>query len=152
MSKNKVIIGIDPGLERVGFSILKNKRIINFGVITTNKNSEFEERIKIIGLDIKEILEIYKPDIMIIEKLFFIKNITNGIEVAHARGVIIYEAIKRNIKIIDKHPKDVKMSICGYGNATKKQVQLQVKKIFNLKEIPKPDDSADAIAIAYCGF
>ncbi len=148
------IIGIDPGYAIVGFGILEyvgNKfKVIDFGAITTQAGVSFEERLKIIYDDLAYVLDKYKPDQMGIEKLFFTTNQKTGIDVAQARGVIVLSAVERKIIIGEYTPLQVKQSVVGYGKAEKKQVQEMTRQILSLKEVPKPDDTADALAIAIC--
>lgn len=146
------IIGIDPGYAIVGFGVLdyigNDFHVVKFGAITTQAHTPFDLRIKTIYDDMCEILDEYKPDEMGIEKLFFNTNQKTGIDVAQARGVIILSAIKRGIKIREYTPLQVKQAVVGYGRAEKKQVQELTRSILRLKEVPKPDDTADALALA----
>lgn len=148
------IIGIDPGYAIVGFGILDyvgNKfKVIDFGAITTQAGVSFDERLKIIYDDLTYVLDKYKPDQMGIEKLFFTTNQKTGIDVAQARGVILLSAVERKLIIGEYTPLQVKQSVVGYGKAEKKQVQEMTRQILSLKEVPKPDDTADALAIAIC--
>ncbi len=146
------ILGIDPGYAIVGYGILDYSanrfEVVGFGAITTEADMSFTKRLEVIYNDMCRILDLYKPDEMGIEKLFFNTNQKTGIDVAQARGVTILPAIQRNIPIYEYTPLQVKSSIVGYGRAEKKQVQEMTKSILRLKEIPKPDDTADAVAIA----
>ena len=146
------IIGIDPGYAIVGFGILDYDRnefsVVDFGAITTPAGSPFELRLKSIYDDMCEILDTYKPDEMGIEKLFFNTNQKTGIDVAQARGVTLLPAIERGIKISEYTPLQVKQSVVGYGRAEKKQVQELTRSILRLSKVPKPDDTADGLAIA----
>lgn len=148
------IIGIDPGYAIVGFGVLDyqgNKfGIVEFGAITTPAGQPFEQRLKTIYDDLSYVLDKYKPDAMAIEKLFFNTNQKTVIDVAQARGVISLCAVERNIEIAEYTPLQVKQSVVGYGKAEKKQVQELTRQILSLKEVPKPDDTADALAIAIC--
>lgn len=143
------ILGIDPGLATIGFSFLQEKKLIDFGVITTPSGLEFSQRLVQINEDISELLEAFQPDLVAVEQLFFVQNVTNGLAVAHARGVLLHAFASRGIPLLEVSPKDVKLAVCGYGNAEKRQVQYAIQKIFQLPQIPKPDDAADAIAVAY---
>lgn len=148
------IIGIDPGYAIVGYGILdyigSNFKVINFGAITTEAGAPFEERLKTIYDDLTYVLDKYKPDQMGIEKLFFTTNQKTGIDVAQARGIIMLSAVQRMITIGEYTPLQVKQSVVGYGKAEKKQVQEMTRQILCLKDVPKPDDTADALAIAIC--
>ncbi|MBR1423628.1 MAG: crossover junction endodeoxyribonuclease RuvC [Ruminococcus sp.] len=146
------ILGIDPGYAIVGYGVLDYVgsvfSVVGFGAVTTPADLSFEKRLKMIYDDITEIIETYKPDEMGIEKLFFNTNEKTAIDVAQARGVTLLPAIMRGIPIYEYTPLQVKSSIVGYGRAEKKQVQEMTKTMLHLKEIPKPDDTADAVAIA----
>lgn len=146
------ILGIDPGTAIVGYSIVdfKNNKLdlIKYGCIYTDKNLAMEDRLLQIFDELEEIIKIYSPEFMAVEELFFFKNNKTVISVGQARGVIILAGKKQNLQIESYTPLQVKMGITGYGKADKKQVQLMVQKILKLDEIPKPDDAADAIAVA----
>ena len=146
------IIGIDPGYAIVGFGVLdyigNDFHAVNFGAITTDAHTPFDLRLKTIYDDMCQVLDEYKPDEMGIEKLFFNTNQKTGIDVAQARGVILLSAIERGIKIREYTPLQVKQAVVGYGRAAKKQVQELTRSILRLKEVPKPDDTADALALA----
>lgn len=149
-----IILGIDPGYGLVGFGVIEkiegNIKVLDFGCITTPKEKKLSERLEIISQCMKILIDKWKPDEIAIEKLFFNKNITTGIPVAQARGVIILSAQERNIPIYQYTPQNIKMAITGMGNADKHQMQFMVKTLLGLKEIPKPDDAADALAVALC--
>lgn len=146
------ILGIDPGTAIVGYSILdfdKNKfNLIEYGCIYTDKTLLMEDRLCKIFDELEEIIKKYNPEYMAVEELFFFKNNKTVISVGQARGVILLAGKRNGLKVDSYTPLQVKMGITGYGKADKKQVQLMVKKILNLSEIPKPDDAADAIAVA----
>lgn len=148
------ILGIDPGYATIGWGVLDfdNMRFnaVKYGAITTSADTPFEKRINEIYDDMCVILDKFRPDCMSIEKLFFNDNITTGIDVAHARGVIMLSAVQRDVKIYEYMPLQIKAAVTGYGYAEKHQVQEMVKNILNLKSVPKPDDTADALAIAIC--
>ncbi len=149
-----IILGIDPGLAIVGWSVIEtvrgNSRPIAFGSIKTPAHTLVESRLAIIENDLTEIIKKYKPDEMAVEELFFNTNITTGIAVAEARGVIICTAYKHGIKISEYTPLQVKQAVVGYGKAEKHQVIAMVTSILKLPAPPKPDDVADAVAIALC--
>lgn len=146
------IIGIDPGYAIVGWGVLEfdNTRfnVVKYGSITTQPETSFDRRLAEIYDDLGVILEKFRPDCMSIEKLYFNSNITTGIDVAQARGVIMLAAVQRRIRIFEYTPLQVKMAVTGYGRAEKHQVQEMTKNILRLKDIPKPDDTADALALA----
>lgn len=149
-----VILGIDPGFAIVGWSVIEaingNIRPIAFGAITTPAHTDIEARLYMIERDLTSVIEKYKPDEMAIEELFFNTNITTGIAVAEARGVIICTAHKLGLKISEYTPLQVKQAVVGYGRAEKKQVIAMVTSLLKLEKPPKPDDTADAVAIAIC--
>ena len=149
-----VILGIDPGLAIVGWGVIESNRgkirPLAYGAITTPAHTDIEARLLMIRNDLKDIIERYKPDEMAIEELFFNTNITTGIAVAEARGVILCTAHERGVKISEYTPLQVKQAVVGYGKAEKHQVISMVTSILKLKAPPKPDDTADAIAIAIC--
>ena len=148
------IIGIDPGFAIVGYGIVDydgyNFKTVAYGAITTEAGTPFPERLKIIFDDIGTLLSRYKPDSMAIEKLYFNTNTTTAIEVAEARGVILLAAKLSGVNIAEYTPLQVKQSITGYGKAEKQQVIEMVKTFLSLKAAPKPDDTADALALAIC--
>lgn len=149
-----IILGIDPGYGLVGFGIIEKTggdiKVLDFGCISTPKEKKLSERLEIISQCMHILIEKWKPEVMAIEKLFFNKNITTGIPVAQARGVIILAAQEKNIPIYQYTPQNIKMALTGMGNADKKQMQFMVKTVLGLKEAPKPDDAADALAVAIC--
>ena len=148
------IIGIDPGYAIVGFGVIEYERqvfnVIDYGAITTDADTEFNTRLLEIYDDTCLIFDRYKPDAMAIERLYFTSNQKTAIAVAEARGIVLLAARQRNIEIFEYTPLQVKSSVTGYGKAVKKQVQELTKNILKLPEIPKPDDTADALAIAVC--
>lgn len=149
-----IILGIDPGLAIVGWGIIEsergNVRPIAYGAITTPAHTDIEARLLMIQNDLETIIKKYKPDEMAVEELFFNTNITTGIAVAEARGVIICTAHKLGVKINEYTPLQVKQAVVGYGKAEKHQVISMVTSILKLPKPPKPDDTADAVAIAIC--
>lgn len=148
------ILGIDPGYAIVGFGVLEYDGYkftpVHFGAITTEAKTDFNVRLKTIYDDMNTVLTTFKPDVMAIEKLFFNTNQKTGIDVAQARGVILLSAINENIPVFEYTPLQVKQSVVGYGRAEKPQVMDMTKRILGLASVPKPDDTADALAIAIC--
>ncbi|HLM83860.1 MAG TPA: crossover junction endodeoxyribonuclease RuvC [Candidatus Bathyarchaeia archaeon] len=148
------ILGIDPGTATTGWAVVeeikKNPRLVACGCVNTSKLKSDAERLVEIGRDIQTLVKKYKPDEAAIEDLFFFNNQKTAITVAQARGVVLYELKKNKLPIESYTPLQVKQALTGYGRADKKQIQLMVKNILNLKCIPKPDDAADAVAIAIC--
>lgn len=149
-----VILGVDPGYAIVGFGVLKyeNKRfsVIDFGAITTDAGKDFPDRLKDIYDDLSYLFDRYKPDVMSVEKLFFNTNQKTAIDVAQARGVILLAAKNAGARICEYTPLQVKQSVVGYGRAEKKQVQEMTRQLLGLSAVPKPDDTADALAMAIC--
>lgn len=148
------VLGIDPGIAIVGYSILdfeNNKfKLIEYGCVTTSSTSPLTERLKFIYMEMENIIREFKPQDMAIEELFFNKNVKTAITVAQARGVEILSGINNGLSVYEYTPLQVKQGIVGYGRADKFQVQQSVKNLLRLDHIPKPDDAADAIAIAIC--
>lgn len=149
-----IIFGIDPGYAIVGFGVVEytgNKfRTINFGSIITDPKNTFPERLKIVYDELTILLDKYKPDCIAIEELFFNKNVKTAINVGQARGVQLLAAINTGAQVYEYTPLQIKQGVVGYGRAEKKQVQEMVRVILGLKQVPKPDDTADALAVAIC--
>ncbi len=149
-----IILGIDPGFAIVGVGIIEYKgnkfRVIDYFAITTKAHTPIEQRLKIIYDSINETIEKYKPDYMAVEELFFNNNAKTAISVGQARGVILLSAVNAGVPFFEYTPLQVKQAVAGYGRADKGQVQQMVKAILNLQSVPKPDDVADALAIAVC--
>lgn len=146
------VLGIDPGTAIVGYGIVdyteRKYETIDYGCILTDKKLDLDERLLIIFNQLEELIKRYNPQYIAIEELFFFKNSKTVISVGQARGVIVLAGIKNGLKVTGYTPLQVKMGITGYGKADKRQVQEMVQKILKLEEIPKPDDAADALAIA----
>ena len=146
------IIGIDPGTGILGFGVIdvaKGKlSMVDAGVITTPSHTPLDERLEDIFDNLTEIIAETKPDVMSIEKLFFAQNVTTAMSVSHARGVAMLTGRKAKLAIAEYTPLQIKQTLTGYGKADKKQVQEMVRIHLNLKEVPKPDDCADALAAA----
>jgi len=151
------IIGIDPGLATTGWSVVdfdkkRNISLVDYGAIFTEKGIDLKDRLKDIYHDMHELIEKFKPDVSGMETLLFCNNAKTAIAVGEARGVVLLTFSEYNLPLYEFTPLQVKSSITGYGKAKKKQVQENVKMICNLDEIPKPDDAADAIAVAIACF
>ena len=148
------ILGIDPGVATVGFGVIEaqagRQQMIQYGAITTPAGQPLATRLVQIENDMTELIRQLKPDEIAIEELFFSKNITTGIAVAHGRGVILCTAERLGVPIFEYTPMQVKQAVAGYGLADKKQVMDMTKRLLKLKAVPKPDDAADALAIAIC--
>lgn len=149
-----IILGIDPGTATTGFGLIKKEgqkfSMLDYGCILTPAKTALHDRLETIFEELSELIEKYQPDHLAVEELFFATNAKTAISVAQARGVILLSGKKKNISIFEYTPLEVKMALTGYGKADKKQIQQMVKTILSLREIPKPDDAADALAIALC--
>ena len=148
------ILGIDPGVAIVGFGIIESDRnvqqLVRCGVITTPAHTQLSYRLHSIYTDLTDLIKAFKPDAIAVEELFFNTNITTGISVAQARGVILLACYESGVPVFEYTPLQVKQAVVGYGRAEKGQVQQMTKAILGLSEVPKPDDTADALAIAIC--
>ena len=148
------ILGIDPGIATIGFGLVESERgqvhMVTYGAITTPAGLPLSRRLLQIDRDMEELIGQLKPDVISIEELFFNTNITTGIAVAHGRGVILCAAERCGIPLYEYTPSQVKQAVVGYGKAEKRQVMQMVKMILKLKAVPRPDDAADALALAIC--
>lgn len=148
------ILGIDPGYATVGFGMIESNRtehrLLQYGTITTPAGMAFSRRLSMIYDDMIQLLETLQPDVLSIEELFFGHNVTTGIGVAHGRGVILLVAEKKNVPVFEYTPMQVKQAVCGYGKAEKHQVMDMTRRLLKMKEVARPDDAADAIALALC--
>lgn len=148
------ILGIDPGIAIVGFGLIESNRgsvrMLQYGAVTTEAGLPLATRLVQIENDMTALISQLKPDEIAVEELFFSKNITTGIAVAHGRGVILCTAERLCVPIFEYTPMQVKQAVAGYGLADKKQVMDMTKRLLKLKAVPKPDDAADALAIAIC--
>ncbi len=149
-----IVLGVDPGIATIGFGLVLSEggaqSAIRYGVIRTPSGLPLSCRLSAIYDDFNEIIRQYKPDVAVVEELFFNTNLKTGISVAHGRGVLLLATYQNGIPIHEYTPLQVKQSVAGYGKADKKQVQEMVKRLLRLDMIPKPDDAADALAIALC--
>lgn len=150
-----IILGIDPGLATMGYGVIEathgNFAVVDYGVVTTPKECTLPERLVQLEEGVRELIETFKPQNIAIEELFFSKNITTGIPVAEARGVILLTAVKALDKEVYEYtPNQIKQAITGYGGADKVQMMHMVQALLRLKSIPRPDDAADALAVALC--
>ena len=148
------ILGIDPGYGITGFGLVEADRnqfaLLRCGTITTPADMEMSRRLLEIARDMRTLLDLIQPDMVAIEELFFNTNITTGIQVAQARGVILAACAERGLTPVSYTPSQVKQAVVGYGKAEKKQVMEMTRMMLSLKTVPKPDDAADALAIALC--
>ena len=150
-----IILGLDPGLATMGYGVIEKQKndnnvAVDHGVVLTPKNESLPVRLAMLEEGVNKILNKYKPDEIAVEELFFVKNITTGIPVAHARGVMLLTCIKYCGKLYEYTPNQIKMSLTGYGRADKLQMQQVVTSLLHLSKIPRPDDAADALAVALC--
>lgn len=149
-----IILGIDPGTASTGYGLIKkvgkDLRCLDYGCIETNQKYPHPLRLKDLEKKLKKILKKHSPDRAAVEDLFFFKNLKTAMKVSQARGVILLTLAKENIPIFEYTPLQVKMLVSGFGKADKQQVQRMVQVLLNLKAIPKPDDAADALAVAIC--
>ena len=148
------ILGIDPGYATIGFGLIEGERaqyrMVTYGAITTLAGLPLSKRLYQIDRDMEELIGQLKPDVISVEELFFNTNITTGIAVAHGRGVILCTSERLGVPIYEYTPMQVKQAVVGYGLADKKQVMDMTKRLLKLKAVPRPDDAADALAIAIC--
>ncbi len=154
MPSKKRIIGLDPGFGIVGYGVVdiqgKSESLVKYGAIRTSAKDSIPKRIEKIYDVLSQILTEYMPDESAVEELYFFRNVTTAISVGEARGVMLLALEKFGVKIYEYTPMEVKLSVTGYGKATKRQVQEMVRVMLNMNDIPRPDDAADALAIALC--
>lgn len=148
------ILGIDPGVGTVGFGVVDSvkgkNQYIACGVVTTPPNTPLSPRLDMIYNDLNELIVTFAPDAIAVEELFFSKNITTGISVAHGRGVILLSAYRSGVPVFEYTPMQVKQAVVGYGSAKKAQVIYMVQRLLGMAKPPRPDDAADALALAIC--
>jgi len=150
-----IILGIDPGTASTGYGVIKKSRTfrcLDYNVIHTKPNSEPGERLRKINNRLSQVIREHQPDVLAIENIYFFKNLKTAIPVSEAKGAILLTAAKKKLPVCEFTPLQVKLAITGNGRADKKEVQKKLKKILKLKQIPKPDDAADALAIAMTYF
>lgn len=155
-----IILGIDPGTATTGYGVVKIKKshqkespvlqCLKYGIISTLPSTAPEKRLRELHLKLSKIIREYQPKTLAVENIFFFKNLKTAMPVSQAKGVILLAAAQNKIPVEEISPLEVKMAVVGYGRADKKQVQEMVKHLFKLEEVPKPDDAADALAIAAC--
>ena len=152
--KEKVILGIDPGIATIGFGLVEAERgqarMVTYGAVTTPAGLPLSRRLYQIDRDMEELIGKLRPDVMAIEELFFNTNLTTGIAVAHGRGVILCAAERCGVPLYEYTPGQVKLAVTGYGKAEKRQVMDMTKRLLHLRVVPRPDDAADALALALC--
>lgn len=149
-----IVLGVDPGIAITGYGLVEEcngtLKPVDYGVVTTSSNMRMSDRLIKIYDSINQIISYYNPDALAVEELFFNKNVKTALIVGHARGVAILAAAKKGIPIYEYTPLQVKQAVVGYGRAEKNQVQQMIKFLLRLREIPKPDDAADALAVSVC--
>ena len=147
-----IILGIDPGLATLGYGVIEadnqKRRLIQYGTLTTPAGQPMPQRLRAIYQGMNQLMDIYQPDDVAFEELFFSKNITTGMAVSAARGVALVAVVQRTDNLYEYTPMQIKQAVTGYGGADKHQVQQMVKMLLNMKEIARPDDAADALAVA----
>lgn len=147
-----VILGIDPGLATLGYGVIEaendKRRLIQFGTLTTPAGQPMPQRLRAIFQGMNQLMDIYRPDDVAFEELFFSKNITTGMAVSAARGVALVAVVQRTDNLYEYTPMQIKQAVTGYGGADKHQVQQMVRMLLNMKDIARPDDAADALAVA----
>jgi len=152
----KIILGIDPGIADTGYGVIKAEgsklSCLIYGTIKTKPSADLITRLESLHLELDKIIKKYQPDLAAVEQLFFNKNVRTALIVGQARGVVLLTLKQNKLSIIDYTPSQVKSAVAAYGQASKKQVQKMVKLILNLKDIPQPDDAADALAVAICAL
>lgn len=150
-----IILGIDPGLATLGYGVLEkdargNVAARDYGVVLTPKEERLPTRLAILEEGLNKLLDKCCPDEVAVEELFFSKNVTTGMAVAHARGVVLLTCVKRCGRLFEYTPMQIKQALTGYGKAEKRQIQIVTANLLHLKGIPRPDDAADALAVALC--
>ena len=148
-----VILGIDPGTATTGFGVIKagkGLRCLDYGLIQTEPCLAAGERLRVINKELNKLTKKYEPEALAVESLYFFKNMKTALPVSQAKGVVLLTAAQKKIPVHEFTPLQAKMAVAGYGKAEKKQVQEMIKIILNLKKVPKPDDAADALAVAIC--
>lgn len=147
-----IVLGIDPGLAIVGFGVINidGNRLsyVDHGCVYTTPDMSMPDRLDKVYDGVSELIDKYRPEVISVEELFFAKNVKTAINVAHARGVILLACQKKGVPMLEFTPRQVKQAVAGYGAGDKKQIQYMVKVLLNLREIPKPDDAADGLALA----
>ncbi len=147
-----IILGIDPGLATLGYGVIEvdndRRKLVQFGTLTTPAGAPLPQRLRAIYQGMNQLMDIYRPDEVAFEELFFSKNITTGIAVSHARGVALLAVVQRTDNLYEYTPMQIKQAVTGWGGADKQQVQSMVKALLNMRQIARPDDAADALAVA----
>lgn len=148
-----ITLGIDPGTALLGYGVLAGDdpaEVVDFGVLTTSPEDRMPVRLLQLYDGLSDLIRRYQPDIVVIEELFFSRNVTTALSVGQARGVVLLAAAQASVPVVEYKPAEVKQAVAGYGNADKAQMQEMVRLLLNLDEVPHPDDAADALAVALC--
>ena len=149
-----LVMGIDPGFATTGYGIVKYEgnhfTVVKYGAITTKSSDSLSNRLLKLNRELEDLIGIFRPEAVSVEEIFFNKNAKTALTAAQGRGVAILAAAKNGVEVFEYTPLQVKQAVVGYGRAEKRQVQQMIKVILNLTEIPKPDDAADALAVAIC--
>lgn len=149
-----VVLGIDPGMAIMGYGVvdetMRKLKVIDYGTVVTPPDMNTPNRLVKIYESVEELIDRFKPDVVAVEELFFNKNVKTALIIGHARGVAVLAAARKGLDIYEYTPLQVKQAVVGYGRAEKMQVQQMVKMLLNLREVPKPDDAADALAVSIC--
>lgn len=152
-----IIIGIDPGVATTGYSVIKKYKAkkerlkaLEYGCITTSPKLSPPERLKKINNELNKLIKKYRPSVLAVENVYFFKNLKTAMPVSQVKGVILLTAAKKKIPVYEFTPLEIKLTISGYGKAEKEQIQRMIKALLTLKEVPKPDDAADALGVAIC--
>ena len=153
MNHEGITLGIDPGTARLGYGLIRGgmqPKLIDAGLIETWPDEPMADRLVTLYEGVQELLNEFKPDVLAVEQLFFARNVTTAITVGQARGVVILAAAQVQVPVAEYTPSEIKQAVTGYGKADKNQIQEMVRMILNLKSVPRPDDAADALAVAIC--
>ena len=148
-----IVLGVDPGTARLGWAVVDDDpelRPIDFGLITTQPTTAMPVRLRDIHLEISDLIGRFRPEVVVVEQLFFARNVTTALAVGQARGVVLLAAAQRDVGVAEYTPSEVKQAVVGYGKADKPQMQEMVRLILGLDQVPSPDDVADALALAVC--
>lgn len=150
-----LVLGIDPGIAITGYGLVQTHskddyECLGYGIIATKSGLSDAERLKILYFELSELINLHHPESCAVEKLFFQKNVKTALSVGQARGVAMLTLAQADLPIMEYTPNEIKQTVCGYGNATKIQVQRMVQTLLRLDDLPKPDDAADALAVAIC--
>lgn len=154
-SKEKILLGIDPGIGRMGYGVLSVigsiVKVKVYGCIETDKNFDLPNRLLCVFMELEKIFEEHQPQLVCVEELFFSKNVTSGLQVAHARGLVLFLAARSGIPVREYKPNQIKQALTGYGRAEKKQMREMIRLVLRMDHAPRSDDAADALAVAWCG-